>query len=235
MHVIAPEMLAELRELPMAAKGTLLGVGIFFWTLGWWCHRFWVVTAATVAAGVAGLRLAPDYGVQPVVAALLSAVAAGMLALALVRVAVFAGCGIALWYYMQTHLPEWTSPLICVSAGGLLGAVFFRFWIILVTTTLGMVLTCHGGLLLIEASSKKFDAVAWATDKSTLLNVVGGVSVFLGLVFQYGAERLRKRFFARRKEWMIWRNKQQEKKEREKEVLRSRFFRGWWPRFRRAA
>src|SRR5262245_66462146 len=86
MHLLAPDVLAEARGLSVAVSATGLAVGVMLWLLGWWGHRFWIVLAATLGAGILGLCSGPAYGAQPLVAGLLSAVAAGALALALVRV-----------------------------------------------------------------------------------------------------------------------------------------------------
>ena len=60
-------------------------LGFFLWLLGWYGHRFWIVLFTTVIAGVVGLASARVAGVQPFVAGLLLAIAAGTLALSLSR------------------------------------------------------------------------------------------------------------------------------------------------------
>jgi len=65
-------------------------------------------------------------GVQPLLAGLLLAVAAGLLALALVRVIAFAAGGIAAVYGVRLLPPApWQEPLICFLGGGLLGLLLF--------------------------------------------------------------------------------------------------------------
>src|SRR6266849_4882114 len=86
VQLVAPDILAEARGLPTALSGTGVAFGLLLWALGWRLHRFWIVLATTVIAGVYGLASGTAPGVQPLVVALLLAVAAGMLALPLARV-----------------------------------------------------------------------------------------------------------------------------------------------------
>ena len=55
MQLIAADIIAEAHGLsvPFAAAG--VAIGALLWILGWRWHRFWVVLATTVAAGLAGL------------------------------------------------------------------------------------------------------------------------------------------------------------------------------------
>ena len=73
-----------------------------------------------------------------------------MLALSLVRVAVFAGCGLSCWFAMQTFLPQFAEPLVCILTGGLLGVLFVRFWLIALTSSIGSVLMSYSGLIIAE-------------------------------------------------------------------------------------
>ena len=219
--MIAPDLLNDLRELPLAGKTVITAVGFVLWAAGWWAHRFWVVLAATLGAGVLGLRYAPDFGVQPMVAGLLAAVAAGGLALSLARVALFAGCGVGCWLAVQTLMPHWSDPLICILTGGLLGVLLFRFWIIVVTSTLGAILMGYGGLVLAEPLFK-FDAVAWATNKDNVISISIGVAILVGVVHQYIIERMRKRY-------RLW------KTGRFDEDYRERKSKGWFFSGRKAA
>ena len=73
--------------------GVGIAVGLLLWLFGWWGHKFWIVLATTVVAGIAGLSSARSAGVQPFVAGLLLAVAAGLMALALARLMAFIGGG----------------------------------------------------------------------------------------------------------------------------------------------
>ena len=75
-----------MKALSVGLCATGLVVGLALWLFGWWSHRFWVVLTTTVLAGVFGLYEAAMFRTHPLVAALLLAVAAGLLALALIRV-----------------------------------------------------------------------------------------------------------------------------------------------------
>src|SRR5437588_12030549 len=97
MQMLAPDILSEARGLSVAVSGTGLAVGLALWLLGGRGHRFWVVLVTTVAAGVIGLQSGAAYGVQPMVAGLLAAVAAGAMALALMRVVAFVAGGLVAW------------------------------------------------------------------------------------------------------------------------------------------
>lgn len=224
MQIIAPDLLADVRELPPLALVVVMLVGLCLWSAGWWAHRFWVVLGTTLAAGLMGLRLAPHFGVQPIVAGLLAAIAAGGLALALVRVAVFAGCGLGCWYLVQLLSPQWAEPVVCILTGGLLGVLFFRFWMILLTSAVGTLLASYGGLVLAE-SVVGLDVVQWVSANGGIVLVGFAGAVFLGIVIQYLIERARKRH-QRLKEDLEELHRAQVQEFEEKR---------WWPRFPRAA
>ena len=93
MHLLARDILEVAKDLPVAVTATALAVALLLWLTGWAWHRFWIVLITTVAAGIGGLNIGPTYGLKPLVAGLLLAIAGGQLALALVRVVVFAAAG----------------------------------------------------------------------------------------------------------------------------------------------
>src|SRR5437762_2445800 len=95
MYLVSPDILREARELPVSLLSLGVLIGVLLWMLGAYSHRFWLVLAMTVGAGIHGLLYGPAYGMQPLVAGLLLAVATGALALSLVRVLVFAAGGVA--------------------------------------------------------------------------------------------------------------------------------------------
>src|SRR5438270_12033227 len=97
MQLLAPDVLSEARGLSLGISALGVVVGFLLWLTGWRGHRFWIVLGSTVSAGIYGLWSAPVSQVQPLVAALLMAVAAGLLALSLVRLVAFAAGGIATW------------------------------------------------------------------------------------------------------------------------------------------
>jgi hypothetical protein len=196
MHVISPDMLADLVDpangLPLPAAICLTVLGAALVLTGWRLHRFWIVLAATLGAGIAGLRLGPDYGVQPIVAGLLAAVAAGTLALSLARVAIFLGCGLGCWQLVQAILPQWAEPAVCILAGGLLGIVLFRLWVMLLTCSAGVLLLSYGGLTL-AVQLLRFDAVQSLREAGGLVDVGYGVAVLVGVLIQYVLDRARRR------------------------------------------
>src|SRR5438034_242014 len=112
MQLIAPDILQEAQGLSPAVSGTALFVGLVLWLTGWSWHRFWVVLSATAGAGLFGLLSSPYYKVQPLVAGLLLAVAAGVLALTLVRVLAFLTGGLAGWLAVTHALAPstWDFP-----------------------------------------------------------------------------------------------------------------------------
>src|SRR5262245_57844889 len=95
MHLLDTEVLDLTRQLSPAIGIAAVLVGVFLWLFGAWGHRFWLAAAVTAAAGVAGLYVGPGFGVQPLVAALLLALSAGLLCLALARIALFLAGGLA--------------------------------------------------------------------------------------------------------------------------------------------
>jgi hypothetical protein len=232
MHVVVPELLADMRSLPAAALAALLLVGGWLWSAGWWTHRFWVVLAATFGAGLIGLRIGPDFGVQPVVAGLLAAVAGGCLALSLVRVVVFILCGLACWYAARLIAPHWTVPLVCLLTGGLIGVLLFRFWVIVLSSALGTLCLAYGGLVLCERLVSMFDVVQWAGARYQWVNGGYVVVLLLGVLVQYWVERGRKRLQKWRSERKA-KNKPAPQAASAAEAAPNK--KGWWARLRQAA
>ena len=95
MSIFDPEILQELCGLSVGLCVTGAAVGLLLWLTGWWLHRFWIVLATTALAGILGLASGSVHGVQPLIAAVLLAIAAGILALALIRLVAFAAGGAA--------------------------------------------------------------------------------------------------------------------------------------------
>ena len=121
MELLAPDIVAEVKTLSVGLCAGGLVVGLALWLFGWWSHRFWVVLTITLLAGVYGLYEAPAWRVQPLLSAILLALAAGMLALALTRLLAFAAGGFTAVLGLQALVPTLDQPLICFLAGGLLG------------------------------------------------------------------------------------------------------------------
>ncbi|MCS7046457.1 MAG: hypothetical protein NZO58_08895, partial [Gemmataceae bacterium] len=89
MNVVTPEFVAEACSLSPGLLGGGAAVGLVLWLFGWPTHRFWIVFLATILAGIYGLHEGPALGTPALAAGLALAVAAGVLALALVRLFAF--------------------------------------------------------------------------------------------------------------------------------------------------
>jgi hypothetical protein len=188
MSLLAPDILQEARQLSIAITATGLAMGLFLWLFGWRGHRFWIVLATTVSAGILGLQAGPNLGTQPLVAGLLLAVAAGVLALALVRVVAFIAGGVAAWMLVQGLAPTYHEPLVCFLVGGLLGLLLFRVWTMALTSFAGALLVVYCSLGLADRLGK-LDAVAIAEGRPGLLNWVCGGLTLAGLLMQFLLER----------------------------------------------
>src|SRR5260370_1036831 len=124
MRLLAPDVLAVTRDLPPLACGLAFLAGAFLWLFGACSHRFWLALLLTVSAGLAGLQHARDYQVQPLVAGLLAALSAGLLALALSRIALFLAGGLAGLAVAGAAGPTW-NEFVCFFAGGLAGVLLY--------------------------------------------------------------------------------------------------------------
>jgi hypothetical protein len=201
MQLLAPDILAEARQLSPGLAGVGLALGLFLWLWGGRTHRFWLALVMTLAAGVLGLYYGPAYGMQPLVAGLLLAVAAGALALSLVRVLIFASGGLAALGLAQAVAPAWSwqQPLVCFLAGGLLGVFLYKFWITTLASFVGTLLAAYSGLCLLDRFAK-IDTPTWAAGHMPLLNWACGACTVLGLLMQFLLERRRKRAEKKRAE-----------------------------------
>ncbi len=206
MPLFDPEILTEGRGLSIGVCAACLLAGLSLWLLGWRLHRFWLVLFAAATAGITGLKLGPDYGMQPLVAALLLGLTAGVMAVTLMRVLAFAAGGIAGYLLVHALAPTWNQPLVGILAGGLLGVVLFRVWIMALTCFGGSLLLGYGSLWLLERPGE-FNAAVWAGEHRALLNTISLSLTALGLVVQLFLDRLRARM-------------QKERKQREEEQAR---------------
>ena len=183
MQIIAPDIVGDVRGLSAALQITGLIAGLSLWALGWRNHRFWVVLVITVSAGTYGLAEAAALHAQPLVAAVLLAVAAGVLALSLIRLIAFAAGGFFCLVAIQAVAPRWDQPVVAFLLGGLLGHFMFRFWMMVLTSWCGTLLMTYTIFGLADRMGK-LDSVAWTEKRSTLLNWVCGAVAVLGLVCQ---------------------------------------------------
>jgi hypothetical protein len=201
MQLIDPEILREARGLSvgLCALGTLIGLAL--WLTGWTYHRFWVVLGATVSAGCFGLFSSPVYRVQPLVVGLLLAVAAGVLALALIRVLAFVAGGIALWLVIHSVAPaSWHEPLVCLLVGGLAGLFLFRVWMKILTSFFGTLILTYSGLCLLDRLGK-LDMIALSEQKGPMFNWACAALTLIGLGAQIVIDHRVKDRKRKKEEW----------------------------------
>ena len=192
MVFIATDILADVCGLSLGLIVALVPIGLLLWLLGWWSHRFWIVLAATVTAGIFGLLEATTWQVQPIVVAVLLAIAAGVLALALVRVITFAAGGMAGVYLVLLAFPTFQQHIICFLISGLVCLLLFRWFFMLLTAVFGAALLAYGVLALVHYR-EWVDAVAWSEENATLLTVLCGGGALFGFAFQFFFDRWRAR------------------------------------------
>lgn len=192
MQFVSPDIIVAGKDFSIVACGVGLGVGALVWLLGGWSHRFWLVLLITLGAGVYGMSIGEAFNVQPLVAALMLAVAAGTLALSLVRVAAFLAGGMAACILAEQIMPKWNEPFIFFFVGGFLGLFLLRFWLILLSSLIGTLLMAYSLLWLLDTMGK-LDAIEFATKKPVLLNWSCGGVALVGLLFQVAIERRRRR------------------------------------------
>jgi hypothetical protein len=193
MQLLTPDIVAELRGLSISVSAGGCALGLVLWVTGWWGHRFWIVLFTTLLAGILGMISAPGSRLQPVLVGLLSAVAAGLLALSLVRVVAFGAGGFAAWLALHTFAPaSWNEPFLCFLAGGLVGLFLFRVWTMVLTSFLATQLMGYFGLCLAD-SLGKLDGLALSEQRGTALSWACGLATLGGFIVQFLLERWRMR------------------------------------------
>jgi hypothetical protein len=192
MHLLAPDILEEARMLSPYLSGAGLMIGFLLWSLGGRTHRFWLAMSVTLSAGLLGLTLGKQYGMQPLVAGLLLAVSAGALALSLVRILLFAAGGLAALSLMYHLAPAWDEPIAVFLVGGLVGVLLYRFWIVTFSSVIGTLFMCYSGLALCDRLHM-VDSVAWTGKNGPLLSWGCASLIALGILVQFLLERRRHR------------------------------------------
>jgi hypothetical protein len=192
MSLLAPDILEIARGLSLGADVAGLVLGLLLWVYGWRGHRFWIVLAATVSAGILGLKVGPAYGASETAAGLLLAVTAGVLALALARVVVFVAAGVAGWTVVHALVPTWNEPLVCFLVSGLIGLLLFRLWTMTLTSFGGALLIGYSCLCLLERFAT-LNVVALAETQAVWLNWACGGLTGLGMLVQFLLDRRRRR------------------------------------------
>ena len=173
MQLIQGDILAAGNGLSFGAAGFLVFIGLLLWAVGWRWHRFWVVFGITLTAGLVGLGAGRAAGGhQVMVVGVLLAVSAGMLALELAKVISFATGGVAAWVATQTVFPQVQELWVIFLGGGLLGVVLYKLWTMLTTSLLGVLVSWHGTLLILQEVTKT-DLSSWVGAHTAALN--GGV------------------------------------------------------------
>lgn len=192
MDLLSPDILKEARELSPALPAAGLFLGAVLWFVGARSHRFWVALVITVSAGVYGLVNGAELGMNPLAAGLLLAVAAGALALSLVRLMVFAAGALAALAVAHLAAPHFDEPIACALVGGLVGIVFYRLWITALTSLVGTLLIAYSGLCLADKLAR-FDSLGFVRQHAPLLNWAVAAVTLLGILAQYLVERRRVR------------------------------------------
>jgi hypothetical protein len=192
MQFVAPDILEEACSLSPFLSGAGLALGLFLWSLGGRTHRFWLAMTVTLTAGLLGLALGKQYGMQPLVAGLLLAVSAGALALSLVRLLLFAAGGLAALGLIHTIAPGWDEPIAVFLVGGLVGVLLYRFWIITFSSLIGALLMTYSALALLDRLHM-VKSIEWTMKNGPLLNWGCASLIVLGVLVQFLVERRRQR------------------------------------------
>jgi hypothetical protein len=188
MQLIDPEILADAQGLSPALSLAGLAIGLIVWLMGWWSHRFWIVLCTTTAAGIFGLTEAAALRTNPVVAGLLLALAAGVLALALIRLVAFVAGGVAALLILQVVAPTLDQPLIIFLTGGLLAVLLFRLWMMALTSWCGTLLVTYSTLCLLDGLHT-MDAITWSEKNRVVLNWACAALAVVGLIVQFAGPR----------------------------------------------
>ncbi len=183
MYLLNPDVIAEGRGLSLGASGFLLFVGFLLWAFGWRWHRFWVVFAITLTAGILGLSAGHSSGVQILVVGVLCAVAAGMLALELARILAFVTGGVAAWVAATAVAPGAQELWAVFLCGGLIGVVLYKLWTMIAMSLLG-ILVCWHTLLVLWEGLIGFNAAQWASENASALNGAVIAGTLLGVIVQ---------------------------------------------------
>lgn len=188
MYVVTPDLVSDLCGLSLGLLLAAGGAGLVLWLFGWKSHRFWVVLLTTVAAGVYGLQHADTFKTPPLVAAILLAIAAGVLALALVRLLAFWAGGVTGLVIVQAAAPSLDQPLVVFIVAGLASLLLYRWFLMALTSLAGAALVCYAGLALLNWQGA-LDAVAWTEQSTALLNWSCALMAVIGFLFQFLLDR----------------------------------------------
>jgi len=184
MQLILPEVLTAAHGLSFGAGGFLALLGLLLWALGWRWHRFWIVFGMTLAAGILGMQAGHAAGGRQVlIVGVLLAVSAGMLALEAAKLLAFVTGGVAAWVGAQSIYPAAQELWAVFLCGGLLGVVLYRLWTMLTMSIIGVLLSLHAWLILIQESAKP-DLAGWVEKQTPALNGAVIALTLLGVLLQ---------------------------------------------------
>jgi hypothetical protein len=183
MQIIAPDILAEGRGLSPSVLVAGIVVGWLLWLFGWRWHRFWTVVGVTIAGGIYGLSSGMAGNGHVLALGLLLAVSAGLLAMELARLLAFVAGGTTVWWAAGALFPKAQELWVCFLAGGLAGILFYRLWLMTLTSFIGTLIAGHSLLSLLE-SFTKIDVVTWSNRNPVALSVGVGVLTIMGLAAQ---------------------------------------------------
>ena len=234
MQVLDPEFLKMTRELSPGVSVVAVLIGLALWLFGAHSHRFWLALLMTVSAGMVGLALGREFAVQPLVAGLLLALAAGMLALALTRITVFVLGGLCALLVVRIVVPS-ANEFLCFVVGGLVGVCFYQLWITALSSLIGAVLTAYGAVSFLDHMGK-LDSAAWANQNTPLINWCLIGSTVFGILAQFILDRRREKKKVndrekKAKDKQVFKEKDKELKELKVEKLEKELVpTAWWKR-----
>lgn len=183
MHLLSPAVLADAKGLSIGAAAFFAFVGLLLWGFGWRWHRFWVVFAVTLTAGVVGIGAGRMAGTQVLVVGVLLSIAIGMLALEVAKITAFLSAGTAAWVAAQAVMPQAQELWAVFLCGGLIGVVLYRLWTMLATSLVGVLLFWHSVLILLDTGGV-FVASEFAEKYAAVLNGAVALVTVIGVGVQ---------------------------------------------------
>lgn len=192
MQLVTPDLVADVCSLSLGVLVATAAIGIVLWLFGWRSHRFWIVLLTTVAAGLYGLQEGVAFRAPPLVAALLLAIAAGVLALALIRLLAFGAGGFSGLLLVHGAAPNLEQPLVVFVLSGLASLLLFRWFMMALSSGAGSLLV-GGAILAIMNKYGTLDATAWTEQSMHLLNWIWLLMALVGFLLQFLLDRRARR------------------------------------------